>query len=107
AAAPRPPRVLLNSSAVGFYGDTGDREVDESGPPGQGYFPEVCQAWEAATGPAERAGIRVAHLRTGLVLGPGGLLRPMLPLFRWGLGARLGSGRQWMPCVSLADTLAA
>jgi uncharacterized protein (TIGR01777 family) len=107
AAAPRPPRVLLNSSAVGFYGDTGDREVDEWAPAGPGYFPEVCQAWEAATGPAESAGIRVAHLRTGLVLGPGGLLGQLLPLFRFGLGARLGDGRQWMPWISLADTLAA
>jgi uncharacterized protein (TIGR01777 family) len=108
AAAPTPPRVLLNASAVGFYGDTGDQEADESTPPGSGYFPEVCQAWEAATEPAEEAGIRVAHLRTGLVLGPrGGLLKPLLPLFRFGLGGRLGSGRQWMSCVSLADVVAA
>src|SRR5947209_157153 len=108
AAAAAPPRVLLNASAVGYYGDTGDREVDESAPPGTGYFPTVCQAWEAATQPAEDAGIRVAHLRTGLVLGPGGgLLKPMLPLFRLGLGGRLGSGRQWMPWISLADEVAA
>jgi uncharacterized protein len=108
AAAPRPPRVLLNASAVGFYGDTGDREVDESAPPGEGFFSELCQAWEAATAPAEEAGIRVVHLRTGLVLGPGGgLLQPLLPLFRFGLGARLGSGRQWMPCISLDDELGA
>jgi uncharacterized protein len=108
AEASRPPAVLLNASAVGFYGDTGDREVDEAAPPGQGYFPQVCQAWEAATGPAEKTGIRVAHLRTGLVLGPrGGLLKPMLPLFRLGLGGRLGSGRQWMPWISLADWLSA
>jgi uncharacterized protein len=108
AAAQRPPRVLLNASAVGYYGDTGDGEVDEAAKPGSGYFPEVCQAWEAATAPAEEAGIRVAHLRTGLVLGPGGgLLGPMLPMFRLGLGGRLGNGRQWMPWISLADTLAA
>jgi uncharacterized protein len=108
ARATSPPRVLLNSSAVGFYGDTGDREVDEGSPPGSGYFPEVCQAWEAATAPAEQAGIRVAHLRTGIVLGPGGgLLKPLLPLFRLGLGARLGSGRQWLSWISLADTVAA
>lgn len=103
-AAEQPPAVLLNASAVGYYGDTGDREVDESAPPGHGYFPDVCQAWEAATAPAEAAGIRVAHLRTGLVLGPGaGLLKPMLPLFRFGLGGPMGNGRQWMPCVSLLD----
>ncbi len=108
AAAANPPRVLLGASAVGFYGDTGDREVDESSPPGKGYFPEVCQAWEAATQPAERAGIRVAHLRTGIVLGPGGgLLKPLLPLFRLGLGARLGNGRQWLSWISLADEVAA
>src|SRR5579859_3082618 len=107
-AATRPPRVLLNASAVGFYGDTGDRETDESAAPGTGYFPEVCQAWEAATGPAEKAGIRVVHLRTGLVLGPdGGLLKPMLLPFRLGLGARLGGGRQWMPWISLADWVSA
>ena len=108
AAAKAPPRVLLNASAVGFYGDTGDREVDEGTPPGDGYFPETCQAWEAATGPAEAAGIRVAHLRTGLVLGPGGgLLKPLLPLYRFGLGGPLGNGRQWMPWISLADEVAA
>ncbi len=108
AAAPAPPRVLLNASAVGFYGDTGDREVDESAPPSEGYFPAVCQAWEAATEPAEAAGIRVAHLRTGLVLGPGGgLLKPVARLFRLGLGGRLGSGRQWMPWISLADEVSA
>lgn len=107
-AAQRPPRVLLNASAVGYYGDTGDGEVDEAGKPGSGFFPEVCQAWEAATAPAEEAGIRVAHLRNGLVLGPdGGLLGPMLPMFRLGLGGPLGNGRQWMPWISLADALAA
>ena len=108
AAAKAPPRVLLNASAVGFYGDTGDREVDESGPAGDGYFPDVCRAWEAATEAAEVAGIRVAHLRTGLVLGPGGgLLKPLLPLYRFGLGGPLGNGRQWMPWISLADEVAA
>lgn len=108
AAAPRPPRVLLNASAVGYYGDTDDGEVDEAGKPGSGFFPEVCQAWEAATAPAEEAGIRVAHLRNGLVLGPGGgMLGPMLPMFRLGLGGPLGNGRQWMPWISLADALAA
>jgi uncharacterized protein (TIGR01777 family) len=108
AGAAVPPRVLLNASAVGFYGDTGDTEVDESGPAGTGFFPETCQAWEAATEPAEAAGIRVAHLRTGLVLGPGGgLLEPVARLFRFGLGGRLGSGRQWMPWISRADALSA
>jgi uncharacterized protein (TIGR01777 family) len=108
AESARPPGVLLNASAVGYYGDTGDREVDESSPPGEGYFPEVCQAWEGATAPAERAGVRVVHLRTGLVLGPGGgLLKPMLLPFRLGVGGRLGNGRQWMPWISLADWVSA
>jgi uncharacterized protein (TIGR01777 family) len=108
ASACAPPRVLLNASAVGYYGDTGDTEVDESSPPGEGFFAEVCQAWEAATAPAEQAGIRVAHLRTGLVLGPdGGLLKQILPLFRLGLGGRIGTGRQWWPWISLADVVSA
>ena len=82
--------------------------MDESGPAGDGYFPDVCRAWEAATEAAEAAGIRVAHLRTGLVLGPGGgLLKPLLPLYRFGLGGPLGNGRQWMPWISLADEVAA
>jgi uncharacterized protein len=108
ATAEHPPRVLLNASAVGYYGDTGDTEVDETGPTGTGFFPEVCQAWEAATGPAEDAGIRVVRLRSGPVLGPGGgLLGPLLPLFKLGLGGPQGSGRQWFPWVSLADELGA
>jgi uncharacterized protein (TIGR01777 family) len=108
ADAPNPPKVLLNASAVGFYGDRGDTELDESSAPGTGYFPELCQAWEAATEPAEPVGVRVLHLRTGLVLGPGGgLLGPMLPLFRLGLGFRMGNGRQWMSWISLADEVGA
>jgi uncharacterized protein (TIGR01777 family) len=108
AGAERPPRVLLNASAVGFYGDTGDTETDESGPAGTGFFPELCKDWEATTGPARQAGIRVVHLRSGLVLGlGGGLLKPMLPLFKLGLGGRMGNGRQWMPWISLADWLGA
>ena len=108
AAAANPPRVLLNASAVGYYGDTGQRETDEAGPAGSGFFPEVCQAWEAATAPAEEAGIRVVHFRSGLVLGPGGgLLGPMLPLYKFGLGGPLGNGRQWMPWISRADELGA
>lgn len=101
-----PPRVLLNASAVGYYGDRGDAELTEDSPAGQGFFAELCQAWEAATQPAEQAGIRVAQLRTGLVVGPhGGALRPLVRLFRLGLGGRLGSGRQWMPWISIEDEL--
>jgi uncharacterized protein len=103
-----PPRVLLNASAVGYYGEAGDTELPESAPPGTGFFPELAQAWEAATQPAEQVGVRVVHLRSGLVLGPGGgMLQPLLRLYRLGLGGRLGSGRQWMPWVSLADEVGA
>lgn len=103
-----PPRVLLSGSAVGFYGDTGDQPVDESSPAGTGFLAQVCQQWEAATAPAEQAGIRVCHLRTGIVLSAaGGALAKQLPLFRAGLGGRLGSGRQYLSWVALDDELAA
>ena len=105
-AATDPPPVLLNSSAVGWYGDTGDRVVTEDAPAGEGFLAEVCRVWEAATTAAEDAGARVVLLRTGMPLaGSGGLLKPLLPLFRLGLGGRLGSGRQYMPWLSLADWL--
>jgi len=100
------PAVLINSSAVGFYGDTGDTSVDEDSPAGEGFFPDVCRMWEAATGPAFDAGVRVVLLRTGLPLDmSGGLLKPMLFPFRAFLGGRLGSGRQWMPWISMGDWL--
>ena len=103
ANQPDRPRVLLSASAVGWYGDTGDRVVDESAPSGEDFLAQVCVQWEAATAPAAAAGIRVATLRTGLVLGRGGLLARVLPLFRLGLGGKLGSGRQYMPWISLRD----
>lgn len=102
------PRVLLNASAVGWYGDTGDRPVEEDAPAGEGFLADVCRAWEAATRPAEDAGVRVVLLRTGLPLHrDGGLLKPQLLPFRLGLGGQLGNGRQWMPWISLADWVAA
>jgi uncharacterized protein len=105
AAADHPgrERVLLSASAVGWYGDTGDRVVDETVPAGDDFLARVCVEWEAATGSAVAAGVRVATLRTGLVLGRGGLLGKMLPLFRLGLGGKLGNGRQYMPWISLRD----
>jgi uncharacterized protein len=107
AAEPR-PGVLLNASAIGYYGDTGDRPVDEQSPPGEGFLADVCRAWEAATAPAEDAGVRVVHLRTGLPLDPGGgLLKPMLLPFRLGLGGPLGNGRQYWPWISMPDWLGA
>jgi uncharacterized protein len=102
------PRVLVSASAVGYYGDTGDREVDETGPRGAGFLAELCEQWEAATLPAEGAGIRVAQVRTGLVLsGSGDLLKRLKWIVRLGAGGRLGSGRQFMPWISLADEIAA
>lgn len=108
AAAGGGRRVLLSASAVGYYGDTGVRSVDEHGAAGEGFLAEVCRRWEAATAPAETAGVRVLHLRTGLVCAPrGGLLSRIVPLFKVGLGSRLGSGRQYWPWISLADELGA
>jgi uncharacterized protein (TIGR01777 family) len=104
----RPPRVLVAASAVGIYGARGDEPVDESAAPGTGFLPEVAAAWEAASGPAAARGVRVALARLGLVLAPaGGALGRMLPLFRAGLGARLGSGRQMMSWVDLDDVVGA
>jgi uncharacterized protein len=104
AAEPR-PRVLLSASAIGWYGDTGDTPVDESAPAGRDFLAEICRRWEAATAAAEQAGVRVAYLRSGLVCGKGGLLGRLLPLARLGLGAPLGSGRQWWSWISLADEI--
>jgi uncharacterized protein (TIGR01777 family) len=107
-AQARGPQVLLSASAIGWYGDTGDRLTDENGASGEGFLAEVCRQWEAATAPAEAAGLRVAHLRSGVVLtGAGGALARQLPVFRAGLGAPLGSGRQWLSWISLRDELRA
>jgi uncharacterized protein (TIGR01777 family) len=102
------PKVLLNASAIGFYGDRGDERLDEQSPAGDGFLPDVCRAWEGATQAAEEAGARVCHLRTGLVLGPkAGLLGRMVPLFKAGVGGKLGDGKQWMSWISLADEIGA
>ncbi|MBL8767624.1 MAG: TIGR01777 family oxidoreductase [Planctomycetes bacterium] len=102
------PKVLVCASAVGFYGDRGDTEVDESSPPGTGFLAEVCQQWEAAAKPAQDAGVRVVWLRFGVVLAvQGGALERMLLPFKLGLGGRLGSGRQWMPWIAVTDAVTA
>lgn len=102
------PAVLLSASAVGYYGNTGDREIDESAPTGEGFLADICQRWEAATAEAVRAGVRTSLLRTGLVLDRrGGFLGKQLPLFRAGLGGIMGDGRQWLPWITLADHVAA
>lgn len=103
AAQPR-PRVLVSASAVGFYGDRGDEELDETSRPADDFLGSMCQAWEAAARAAEPLGVRVCLPRIGLVLGRGGgVLEALLPLFRAGLGGPLGSGEQWFPWVHLHD----
>jgi uncharacterized protein (TIGR01777 family) len=108
ASAAAPPRVLLSGSAVGFYGDTGKDVADESTPSGKGFLASVVREWESASAPAAEAGVRVVNVRSGVVLSPdGGLLGQLLKVFQLGLGGRLGSGRQWMSWVSIADHVAA
>jgi uncharacterized protein len=105
-----PPATLVAASAIGWYGDTGGREVDESAglAAGQGFLARLVRDWEAAAEPAAEAGIRVVHPRSGLVLTPrGGLLARLLPLARLGLSPTFGSGRQVMSWVSLSDEIAA
>jgi uncharacterized protein (TIGR01777 family) len=97
------PRVLVNASAIGFYGDTGENEVDESSPAGTGFLASVCEAWEAAAQPAENLGVRTVLLRIGFVTGPGGAMRLIAPLFKLSLGGKLGHGRQWMSCIHVDD----
>lgn len=112
----RSPAVLVNASAVGFYGDGGESVLAESSPTGAGFLAELCVAWEAATGVASAAGIRVVHLRSGMVLSVDGgalgrLLAPLGPRwispFRWGLGGPVGGGRQWWSWISLDDEVRA
>ncbi|GHI90036.1 TIGR01777 family oxidoreductase [Streptomyces xanthophaeus] len=108
AALDEPPAVLVSGSAIGYYGDTGDRAVDEDAPAGQGFLPSVCVEWEAAAEPARAAGIRTVFARTGLVVaGEGGAWGRLFPIFRAGIGGRLGNGRQYWSHISLHDEIAA
>jgi len=107
-----PPEVLLVASATGIYGNRGDELLNEDSAPGTGFLADLCRQWEAAAQPAVDAGIRVVHLRFGVVLGPAskthpGALDKMIPIFRLGLGGPLGNGRQWMSWISLQDTASA
>jgi hypothetical protein len=103
-AMPAPPRVLLSASAVGYYGDTGGREVDEGSPNGAGFLAAVVRDWEAAAGEATQAGIRVVTMRNGIVLSPGGgILGRLVPVFKLGGGATLGPGSQVMSWIALSD----
>ena len=104
----QPPATLVVASAIGWYGDTGGREVDESAPAGPAFLSRLVQDWEAAASPAADTGIRVVHLRSGLVLTPrGGFLARLLPLARFGLCPRFSSGRQVMSWISLSDEIGA
>ena len=98
-----PPRVLVSGSAIGYYGNTGNNEVDEHSPAGCGFLADVCGAWEREAAGVSDAGARLVLLRTGFVLGHGGAMKVMLPVFRAGLGGRLGNGRQWMSCIHVDD----
>ncbi|MEU6148003.1 TIGR01777 family oxidoreductase [Streptomyces sp. NPDC047081] len=108
AAMDEKPRVFVNGSAMGYYGETGDRIVDEDSPAGSGFLPELCVEWEGAAAPAQLAGVRTAFVRTGLVVGRGGgAWGKLFPLFKAGLGGRMGDGRQYWSYVSLHDEVAA
>jgi uncharacterized protein len=106
AGVPQPPRVLVCASATGYYGDRGAEVLDEASQPGTGFLAEVCQAWEAAATPVRQRGIRVVHLRLGIVLARrGGALARIISVFRLGLGGRVGSGRQYWSWITLEDVL--
>ncbi|MFE9875161.1 TIGR01777 family oxidoreductase [Streptomyces sp. NPDC005784] len=108
ASLDEPPRVFVNGSAIGFYGDTDGRAVDESAPPGDGFLPSVCVEWEEATAPAQEAGVRTVLPRTGLVVArEGGAWARLIPLFRAGVGGRMGNGRQYWSYIALHDEVAA
>lgn len=102
------PKVLVSGSAIGFYGDRGDEVLEESSPPGSGFLPETCQAWEHAAMEAMGLGIRTAVLRTGIVLSTkGGALKTMLLPFRLGVGGKVGNGKQWMSWIHIDDIVGA
>ncbi|MER6213988.1 MULTISPECIES: TIGR01777 family oxidoreductase [unclassified Streptomyces] len=108
AGMAEPPAVFVCGSAVGYYGDTGSRAVDESAPAGDGFLPSVCVEWEAAAAPARDAGIRTVSARTGLVVSAeGGAWGRLFPVFRAGVGGRLGDGRQYWSYISMRDEVAA
>ncbi len=102
------PKVLVSGSAIGYYGDTHGKVVDESGPTGDDFLAEVVRQWEAATAPAEAAGVRVVHARTGIVqTASGGMLGRQLLPFKLGLGGKIGDGRFWLSWITLEDEVRA
>jgi len=108
AQAKSKPQVFVCGSAIGYYGDRDDELLNEKSTAGTGFLAEVCRDWEAATQPASAAGIRTVRIRTGIVLSPkGGALGKMLTPFKMGVGGRIGSGRQWMSWIDIADMVSA
>ncbi len=108
ASLDKRPRVLVCVSGINYYGSRGDETLTEESAPGTGFLAEVCREWERAADPALEAGIRVVHPRLGLVLSSrGGALAKMLPIFRLGLGGRIGNGRQYMSAISISDLVRA
>jgi uncharacterized protein (TIGR01777 family) len=104
AGLTKPPAVFVSGSAIGFYGDRADEELTENSAPGDDFFAHLCIDWEAATTAAEQAGIRVVHIRSGMVLcTKGGALKKQLPLFKFGLGGHFGSGKQWQSWITIDD----
>lgn len=102
------PQRFVSTSAVGFYGDTGDKRVDEYSPKGSGFLADVVAAWEGAADPAREAGITVIHARLGVLMSPkGGALAKLLPVYRLGAGGKIGTGRQWMSWIALTDAVRA
>lgn len=102
------PKVFISASAIGFYGDRDNEELNEESPPGTGFLASVCREWESATWAVQKTNVRLIHLRNGAVLSPtGGLLKKLLPWFRLGLGAQLGTGSQWISWIALADWIKA
>ncbi len=100
---PDGPRILINASAIGYYGETGENLATETSPAGTGFLAQTCNAWEEATQSSFAQRVRVIRLRIGFVTGPGGAMRFVLPLFKMGLGGPLGNGRQWMSCIHVDD----
>ena len=108
AQTQKKPQVFVCSSAIGYYGSRGDEVLTEQSAAGDGFLPDVCRDWEAATQPAAEAGIRTVQIRTGIVLSPkGGALGKMLTPFKMGIGGRIGDGRQWMSWIDVQDMVGA
>lgn len=108
SSLPHPPKVFISASAIGIYGDRGEEILDEKSSLGNGFLPHVCSQWEEASQLLEDRGVRVVKTRFGIVLGSlGGSLSKMLPIYRWGLGSILGTGRQWMSWIALSDLVSA